>query len=65
MNKMHIKPKNLTRVLVSFKESNILEFAFYKDGMYRINDNWYDPYMFNWWMSTNELKELIKEKESD
>jgi len=55
---MSVKPENLSRVLVEF-ESGVLEFAYYKDGMFQYNDKWYLPDEFNGWISINNLKRAI------
>lgn len=44
--------------LVEF-ESGVLEFAYYKDGMFQYNDKWYLPDEFNGWISINNLKRAI------
>lgn len=59
MNPMEQKPLNMTRVIIESKEYNTLDFAFYKDGMYQIGKEWYQPSYFNGWLSIKELKSRI------
>jgi len=58
MNPMEDAPENMTRVLITDEDGVTLQFAFYKDGMYRLDgsDKWYLPNEFDGWMSIQELK---------
>lgn len=58
MNRMTDKPENMTRVLLTDDEGITLQFAFYKDGMYKVDgtDYWQQPQSFGGWMSIKELK---------
>lgn len=58
MNTMTDKPQNMTRVLLTDEEGITLQFAFYKDGMFKVDgtDYWQHPHSFGGWMSIQELK---------
>ena len=53
-------PENMTRVLVEHI-SGILEFAFYKDGMFKadMEDHWAQPTSIKSWMPISELKSKV------
>ena len=53
-------PENMTRVLVEHI-SGILEFAFYKDGMFKadMEDDWVQPKSIKSWMPISELKSKV------
>jgi hypothetical protein len=59
MNPMNKAPENMTRVLVLFHQTNVFEFADYKDGLFLVGDYWYCPPDFKGWVSINELKEIL------
>lgn len=63
MNPMTDKPKNMTRVLL-IDEQGILQFAFYKDGMFKpeSGDVWLIPDFFTGWISIQELKAKLQIK---
>ena len=61
MNNIDEKPENMTRVFVKTKY-NIFDFAFYKDGMFLIRDDWYQPDEIIGWLSMEQLKEKVCEK---
>ena len=50
-------PKNMTRVLIE-DENGILEFAFYKDGMFKCESGeaYLKPEQVRRWMQINQLK---------
>ena len=63
MNTMDKLPENMSRVLV-LTNDNILDFFYYKDGMFRDYDdrNWYQPSKFKGWLSIKDLKETLNIK---
>ena len=61
MNKLNhpsTPPDNMTRVLVYLYVNKIplFDFAYYKDGMYKIGNDWFRPDEIVGWASTNELR---------
>ena len=54
-------PKNISRNLVQLVSGEI-EFAFYKDGMFKIegDEDWTHPNKIYSWISIQELRELIE-----
>lgn len=60
MNPMNELPANMTRVLVLFYQTDIFEFAFYKDGLFEIRNYWYQPSDFKGWLSIDELKKVFE-----
>jgi|TARA_R110000796_G_scaffold72989_1_gene164559 hypothetical protein len=50
-------PENMTRVLIEHN-SGTLEFAFYKDGMFKCDsgESWMTPKAVKSWMQISELK---------
>ena len=74
LNPTSTPPDNMTRVLVysplcssnpCFDGLGIFDFAFYKDGMYKVGNDWYQPQVFVGWISIKQLKgelNLINEK---
>ena len=53
-------PENMTRVLVEHI-SGILEFAYYKDGMFKadMEGDWVSPKSIKSWMPIYELKSKV------
>lgn len=52
------KPKNMTRLLIVHKYTGTLEFAYYKDGMFKCDSGevWITPRAIKSWMQIDELK---------
>jgi len=53
-------PNNMTRNIVLLN-SGILDFAFYKDGMFRLQgtEDWFLPFHIKQWMSIEDLKSTL------
>ena len=52
-----MKPKNMTRVIVQIGQ--FVDFAFYKDGLYKIGKDYYKPSQINSWASISQLKQFL------
>ena len=56
-------PDNMTRVLVELQDG-IIDFAFYKDGMYEIGKTYYTPDKIKNWVSISEVKKCFFKPET-
>ena len=54
------KPFNMTQVLIKWADSQRLDFAYYKDGLFLVDDEWYSPKEIESWISTEDLKKLLE-----
>jgi len=52
-----MNPKNMTRVIVQIGQ--FVDFAFYKDGLYKIGKDYYKPSQINSWASISQLKQFL------
>ncbi|MFA5207409.1 MAG: hypothetical protein WC428_02015 [Candidatus Paceibacterota bacterium] len=60
MNSMNELPMNMTRVFVLFYQTNVFEFADFKDGLFQIGEYWYQPSDFKGWLSIKDLKTVLE-----
>ncbi len=54
-----MNPKNMTRVIVQIGQ--LVDFAFYKDGLYKIGKDYYKPSQINSWASISQLKQFLNQ----
>ncbi len=52
-----MNPKNMTRVIVQIGQ--FVDFAFYKDGLYKIGKDYYKPSQIKNWASISQLKQFL------
>ena len=58
MNSKTVNPPNMTRLLILW-EAGAFDFAYYKDGMYLVNDKWYPKDFVKYWVGISELKTIL------
>ena len=49
----------MTRVIVQIGQ--LVDFAFYKDGLYKIGKDYYKPSQINSWASISQLKQFLNQ----
>ena len=54
-----MNPKNMTRVIVQIGQ--FVDFAFYKDGLYKIGKDYYKPSQIKNWASISQLKQFLNQ----
>ena len=53
-----INPPNMSRLLILW-EAGAFDFAYYKDGMYLVNEEWYPKDYIRSWIGISDLKNVL------